>query len=63
MSGQDHLRKMFPLRLAVSHRIQAVQSAEREGISLNPFVSIAIAEKVSRMRENAPAAISIHSKG
>jgi hypothetical protein len=43
----------FPLRLPVSLRQQADDLADGEGISLNQFISIAVAEKVGHMEEQA----------
>ncbi len=39
----------FPLRLGTSIRQQAADLAQNEGISLNHFISLAVAEKISRM--------------
>lgn len=39
----------FPLRLCPSVRQQATQLAQNDGISLNHFISLAVAEKISRM--------------
>ena len=41
--------KSFPLRLPRSMRLIADDLAEREGISLNQFISLAIAEKITRL--------------
>lgn len=47
---QEHKRKQsFLLRLPVSVREQATQVAREEGTSLNHFISLAVAEKLSRM--------------
>jgi predicted HicB family RNase H-like nuclease len=47
--------KLFPLRLPRSLRAAAQLMAERDGISLNYFISLAIAEKVERVeQEKAP---------
>ena len=43
----------FPLRLPASTRIQANDLARREGLSLNQFISLAVAEKITRL-EQAP---------
>ena len=43
--------KTFPLRLPVSLRKQSSELAAMEGISLNQFISIALAEKIGRMEE------------
>ncbi len=42
-------RSQYPLRLARSLAEAARLKAERDGISLNQFISLAIAEKLSRM--------------
>jgi hypothetical protein len=47
----DQVRRMFSLRLPTSHLDKAKFLAEREGISLNHFVSLAIAEKLARMAQ------------
>lgn len=39
----------FPLRLPVSDRVQAGAISEREGISLNHFIAMAVAERNARM--------------
>ena len=39
----------FPLRLCPSVRQQATALAQNDGISLNHFISLAVAEKISRM--------------
>ncbi len=39
----------FPLRLCPSVRQQATQLAQNDSISLNHFISLAVAEKISRM--------------
>jgi predicted HicB family RNase H-like nuclease len=46
---KDNQAKQFPLRLARSLREAANLVARREGISLNHFISLAVAEKVSRI--------------
>jgi hypothetical protein len=40
---------VFPLRLPTSTRSQANDFASSEGISLNQFITIAVAEKIERM--------------
>jgi hypothetical protein len=49
MTEQRRRRLCFPLRLSPSLRAQASSLAEREGISLNHFISLAVTEKVIRM--------------
>ncbi len=41
----------FPLRLPVSTRRQANDLAHREGLSLNQFISLAVAEKITRLEQ------------
>jgi hypothetical protein len=43
----------FPLRLGPSVRQQAGDLAHNEGISLNHFISLAVAEKISRMEHES----------
>jgi predicted HicB family RNase H-like nuclease len=38
----------FPLRLPKSTRLQAVELAKREGLSLNQFIALAVVEKITR---------------
>ncbi len=49
VKDKDDHAKQFPLRLARSLREAANLIARREGISLNHFISLAVAEKVSRI--------------
>ena len=50
MMDQEQRRKQsFLLRLPLSVREQATQLAREEGTSLNHFISLAVAEKISRM--------------
>jgi predicted HicB family RNase H-like nuclease len=47
--------KLFPLRLPKSLKAAAQLMAEQNGVSLNYFISLAIAEKVERIeQEKAP---------
>lgn len=39
----------FPLRLTPTMRLQIEHLAKREGVSLNQFINLAVAEKVMRM--------------
>ena len=41
----------FPLRLPHSMRRQANDLARREGLSLNQFISLAVAEKITRLEQ------------
>ena len=47
----DDKRRMtsYPLRLASSLRDMASNLAQRDGVSLNHFISLAVAEKISRL--------------
>ena len=40
----------FPLRLTSSLQDEARKTAEREGISLNQLINLAVAEKISALR-------------
>jgi hypothetical protein len=42
----------FPLRLSPSTRAQVNEFAKRDGISLNHFISLAVAEKISRLEHD-----------
>jgi len=47
---KDNSRPMsFPLRLPISTRRQAIDIAQKEGLSLNQFISLAVAEKITRL--------------
>jgi hypothetical protein len=48
-------RRSFPLRLAKSLRDAAGALARRDGVSLNYFIALAVAEKVSRLEHEAVA--------
>ncbi len=39
----------FPLRLGISLKAVAVMLAQRDGVSLNHFINLAVAEKVRRL--------------
>jgi len=43
----------FPLRLPLSMRRQAIDIAQREGLSLNQFISLAVAEKITRLEHTS----------
>jgi hypothetical protein len=43
----------FPLRLCPSIRQQATRLAQHDGISLNHFISLAVAEKISRLEHDS----------
>ena len=45
--------RTFPLRLPLSLRTTANELAQKDGTSLNHFISVAVAEKVSRLEQAA----------
>lgn len=45
--------RMFPLRLSPSMREQVEHLAKRDQISINHFIALAVAEKLSRMEHTA----------
>ena len=49
MSDSEKRRISFPLRLSASLRDQAKALAREDGVSLNHFINLALAEKVSRL--------------
>lgn len=52
--GLEYKRhQSFPLRLSPSMRQKANDLAHNEGISLNHFISLAVAEKVTRMEQTS----------
>jgi len=46
---EDKKRISFPLRLGVSLKQRAEFLASQDGVSLNHFISLAVAEKISRL--------------
>jgi hypothetical protein len=58
-TNQTRRPTQFPLRLARSLKQAAGVLAKEQGISLNHFISLAVAEKISRIETQAkPSAIS-----
>jgi hypothetical protein len=54
MSLDEQRRKMtFPLRLGLSLKETANLLALKDGVSLNYFISVAVAEKVSRIEHQS----------
>jgi HicB family len=47
--GGQKERASFALRLAASIQKRAQLLAERDGVSLNHFISLAVAEKIERL--------------
>jgi hypothetical protein len=55
MDGVLRRKQCFLLRLPNSLREQATQIAQEEGTSLNYFIGLALAEKISRMQQSRSA--------
>lgn len=55
MDVERRRKQSFLLRLPTSIREQAVHMAHEEDTSLNHFISLAVAEKISRMTRAMPA--------
>lgn len=53
MATEAKQRYCFPLRLSSTMRQQANDLAHSEGLSLNHFISLAVAEKISRMEQSS----------
>lgn len=49
MNKENKKPGCFPLRLPITMRLQANDLAHREGLSLNQFISLAVAEKITRL--------------
>ena len=49
MSKENSKPNSFPLRLPFSLRRQANDLAQRDGLSLNQFIGLAVAEKIARL--------------
>jgi hypothetical protein len=45
--------KSYPLRLSTSMREQVTELARLDGISMNHFISLALAEKISRLEHDS----------
>jgi hypothetical protein len=52
----------FPLRLAKSLKDTAGLFARRDGVSLNHFINLAVAEKISRLESTAELESQLDSK-
>jgi predicted HicB family RNase H-like nuclease len=50
MNIGDKRRMTFPLRLAGSLKDMAHHLAQQDGISLNHFINIAVAEKIAALK-------------
>jgi hypothetical protein len=55
MSLDEKHRTTFALRLPVSLKDTANQMALRDGVSLNYFIAVAVAEKISRLQHETQA--------
>lgn len=55
MGLQSERNYTYPVKLPPSIRAQAATIAQQDGTSLNYFISVAIAEKVSRLAIRAAA--------
>jgi predicted HicB family RNase H-like nuclease len=53
-SSERRRRSAFLLRLPFSLRVRADGLAEQDGISLNHFISLAVAEKVATLTHSQP---------
>jgi predicted HicB family RNase H-like nuclease len=49
MCDRKTTRIVFPLRLAASLRERAEKFAAKDGVSINQFINLAVAEKISRL--------------
>lgn len=49
MTKENNKPGSFPLRLPISIRRQANDLAQKDGLSLNQFISLAVAEKITRL--------------
>ena len=53
MPKENNKPNSFPLRLPFSVRRQANDLAQRDGLSLNQFISLAVAEKITRLEHSS----------
>ncbi len=53
MENETKRKQSFLLRLPTSIREQAIHMAHEEDTSVNHFISIAVAEKISRMAQKS----------
>ena len=49
MNFDEKRRMTYPLRLAISLKDTASHLAQEDGVSLNHFINLAVAEKISRL--------------
>jgi hypothetical protein len=59
MNNDEKRCTTYPLRLPVSLKDSATLLAHEDGVSLNHFISLAVAEKISRLEHSA---LSEHHK-
>jgi hypothetical protein len=50
MKQPDKTPSVFPLRLPTTTRLQANEMASLDGVSLNQFITLAVAEKIARLQ-------------
>ena len=63
MNDEEKKRISFPLRLGVSLKQRAELLASQDGVSLNHFISLAVAEKISRLGAlSSPSTTGSHHK-
>ena len=53
MNKENKRPGCFPLRLPLTMRREANDLAHREGLSLNQFISLAVAEKITRLEHTS----------
>ena len=67
MKQEDKTPSVFPLRLPTTTRRQANEMASLDGVSLNQFITLAVAEKIARLElrgdERNPANLEADHKG
>jgi hypothetical protein len=67
MKQPDKTPSVFPLRLPTTTRLQANEMASLDGVSLNQFITLAVAEKIARLQlrgdEPSPANLEADHKG
>jgi hypothetical protein len=62
MKGSERKNKSYPLRLPPTMRAELDVAAEDEGISINQFIVIAVAEKIIRHEMQPHAKKKSHSQ-
>lgn len=62
MDSNTKRKQSFLLRLPLSTRERAVELAQQEGTSLNHFIALAVAEKISRMERTEKTLTPVTSR-